>query len=191
MRMHEGMNLEEDIAPYFEAETTIGPIKFHKWLSESWTSPLCTTELGEVARRADDFAQRNVKVIGISANNLDDHKKWIQDSNAFGGKVEPTDVQLPIIANADRKDATNKDLKGLPFTIRTVFVIDPKKVIRVTLSYPAVAGRNFGEKHRVATPVNWKQGEDVIIHASLNAEEAKTQFPDHTVHLPYLCITPL
>ncbi|KAJ7746580.1 cysteine peroxiredoxin [Mycena metata] len=211
------------IAPDFEAETTIGHIKFHEWLGDSWGvlfshpgdfTPVCTTELGEVARRADDFKARNVKVIGISANNLDDHTKWIKDINEYGGKVGPTDVQFPIIADADRKvsyiydmldyqDATNKDLKGLPFTIRTVFVIDPKKVIRLTLSYPAVAGRNFdeiirvidaiqlGDKHRIATPVNWKKGDDVIIHASVNAEEAKTLFPDHKVHLPYLRTTPL
>ncbi|KAJ7677365.1 1-Cys peroxiredoxin [Mycena rosella] len=210
-------------APNFDAETTIGKINFHEWLGDSWGvlfshpgdfTPVCTTELGEVARRSDDFAKRNVKVIGISANNLDDHTKWIKDINEYGGKVGPTDVQFPIIADADRKvsyiydmldyqDATNKDLKGLPFTIRTVFVIDPKKVIRLTISYPAVAGRNFdeiiraidaiqlGDKHRIATPVNWKQGEDVIIHASVNAEEAKTLFPDHKVHLPYLRTTPL
>ncbi|KAF8207246.1 1-Cys peroxiredoxin [Mycena galopus ATCC 62051] len=192
------------IAPDFEAETTIGPIKFHEWLGDSWGvlfshpgdfTPVCTTELGEVARRAPDFAKRNVKVIGISANNLDDHHKWIKDIEAYGGKVGPTDVQFPIIADADRK--------GLPFTIRTVFVIDPKKVIRLTLSYPAVAGRNFdeiiraidaiqlGDKHRIATPVNWKQGEDVIVHASVKAEEAKTLFPNHTEHFPYLRTTPL
>ncbi|KAF7317024.1 1-cys peroxiredoxin [Mycena chlorophos] len=175
-------------------------------------TPVCTTELGEVARRADDFAKRNVKVIGISANSLDDHKKWVEDINAYGGKVGPTDVQFPIIADPDRRvsyiydmldyqDATNKDLKGLPFTIRTVFVIDPKKIIRLTLSYPAVAGRNFdeiirvvdaiqlGDKHRIATPVNWKQGEDVIVHASVGKEEAKTLFPNHVEHFPYLRTT--
>ncbi|KAJ7116189.1 cysteine peroxiredoxin [Mycena filopes] len=211
------------IAPDFEAETTIGPIKFHEWLGDSWGvlfshpgdfTPVCTTELGEVARRAPDFEKRNVKVIGISANNLDDHTKWIKDIEEYGGKVGPTDVQFPIIADADRKvsyiydmldyqDATNRDSKGLPFTIRTVFVIDPKKVIRLTLSYPAVAGRNFdeiirvidaiqaGDKHRIATPVNWQKGDDVIIHASVNAEEAKTLFPEHKVHLPYLRTTPL
>ncbi|KAJ7912308.1 1-Cys peroxiredoxin [Mycena leptocephala] len=210
-------------APDFEAETTVGPIKFHEWLGDSWGvlfshpgdfTPVCTTELGEVARRSGDFAKRNVKVIGISANNLDDHKKWIEDINTYGGKVGPTDVQFPIIADADRRvsyiydmldyqDATNKDLKGLPFTIRTVFLIDPKKTIRLTLSYPAVAGRNFdeilraidaiqlGDKHRIATPVNWKQGEDVIIHASVNNEEAKTLFPEHKAHLPYLRTTPI
>ncbi|KAF9018373.1 thioredoxin-like protein [Hymenopellis radicata] len=212
------------IAPDFEAETTHGPIKFHEWLGDSWGvlfshpddfTPVCTTELGEVARRAPDFAKRNVKVIGLSANNLDSHKAWIKDIEEFGGKTSgPTEVQFPIIADADRKvsylydmldyqDVTNRDNKGLPFTIRTVFIIDPKKVIRLTISYPAVAGRNFdeiirvidsiqlGDKHRIATPVNWKQGEDVIIHASVKPEEAKTLFPDHKVHYPYLRTTPL
>ncbi|KAF7364195.1 1-cys peroxiredoxin [Mycena sanguinolenta] len=211
------------VAPDFEAETTAGPIKFHEWLGDSWGvlfshpgdfTPVCTTELGEVARRSEDFAKRSVKVIGISANNLDDHRRWIKDINDFGAQVGPTDVQFPIIADADRKvsyiydmldyqDATNKDLNGLPFTIRTVFLIDPKKIIRLTLSYPSVAGRNFdeilraidaiqlGDKHRIATPVNWRQGEDVIIHASVNNEEAKTLFPNHTVHLPYLRTTPI
>ncbi|KAJ7650608.1 cysteine peroxiredoxin [Roridomyces roridus] len=211
------------IAPNFDAETTIGTINFHEWLGDSWGvlfshpgdfTPVCTTELGEVARRAPDFAKRNVKVIGLSANNLDDHTAWIKDINEYGGKVGPTDVQFPIIADADRKvsymydmldyqDATNRDAKGLPFTIRTVFVIDPKKVIRLTLAYPAVAGRNFdeiirvidalqaGDAHRIATPVNWKRGDDAIVHVSVGADEAATLFPDHVVHLPYLRTTPL
>jgi len=212
------------VAPDFEAQTTIGPIKFHEWLGDSWGilfshpadfTPVCTTELGEVARRAPDFAKRNAKVIGISANGLEEHEKWIKDINEFGGKTTaPTDVQFPIIADADRRisylydmidyqDATNKDFKGLPLTIRTVFIIDPKKIIRLTISYPAVAGRNFdeilraldaiqlGDKHRIATPVNWKKGEDVIIHASVSNNEAKTLFPNYTTHLPYLRTTPL
>ncbi|KAG9225473.1 hypothetical protein CCMSSC00406_0002976 [Pleurotus cornucopiae] len=176
-------------------------------------TPVCTTELGEVARRAPDFAARNVKVIGISANGLEEHHKWVQDINDFGSKTAPTDVQFPIIADADRKistlygmldyqDATNKDSKGLPFTIRTVFVIDPKKVIRLTIAYPASTGRNFdeiirvidslqlGDKHRITTPVNWKKGDDVIVHPSVSNEEAKTLFPAHTVHKPYLRTTP-
>ncbi|KAF9264283.1 thioredoxin-like protein [Marasmius fiardii PR-910] len=212
------------VAPDFEAETTIGKIKFHEWLGDSWGilfshpgdfTPVCTTELGEVARRAKDWEARNTKVIGISADDIKDHHQWVKDINEFGGKVAgPTDVQFPIIADADRKisyrydmldyqDATNRDKKGLPFTIRTVFVIDPKKIIRLKLDYPAVAGRNFdeiirvldaiqlGDKHRIATPVNWKQGDDVVVHASVSTEEAKTLFPDHKVHFPYLRTTPL
>ncbi|EIW61810.1 cysteine peroxiredoxin [Trametes versicolor FP-101664 SS1] len=208
-----------DTAPDFEAETTKGAIKFHEWIGDSWAilfshpgdfTPVCTTELAEVARRAPDFAKRNVKLIGISANGLADHNKWIEDINEYGS----TDVQYPIIADADRKistvydmldaqDATNRDAKGLPFTIRTVFIIDPKKVIRLTLSYPASTGRNFdeilrvvdslqiGDKYRVTTPVNWKKGDDVIVHPTVSNEEAKTLFPEFKIHKPYLRTTPL
>ncbi|KAF8138580.1 1-Cys peroxiredoxin [Boletus edulis] len=213
-----------NIAPDFEAETTQGPIKFHEWIGDSWAilfshpgdfTPVCTTELGEVARRAGEFAKRNVKVIGISANGLDDHHGWVKDINEYGAKYGPTNVQFPIIADADRKistlydmldeqDATNRDSKGLPFTIRTVFVIDPKKVIRLTISYPASTGRNFdevlrvvdslqlGDKYRVTTPVNWNKGDDVIVHPAVNNEEAKKLFPEVTFHKqPYLRTTPL
>jgi alkyl hydroperoxide reductase subunit AhpC len=212
------------IAPNFQAQTTAGSLNFHEWIGDSWAilfshpgdfTPVCTTELGEVARRAPDFAKRNVKVIGISANGLEDHHKWVTDINEVGTKeVGPTDVQFPIIADEDRsisvlydmldhQDATNRDGKGLPFTIRTVFVIDPKKVIRLTVSYPASTGRNFdeilrvidslqiGDKHRVTTPVNWKRGDDVIVHPSVSNEEAKTLFPEYKVHKPYLRTTPL
>lgn len=211
------------IAPDFEAQTTAGPIKFHEWIGNTWAilfshpgdfTPVCTTELGEVARRAPEFAQRNVKLIGLSANSLDDHEKWVKDINEYGSKIGPTDVQFPIIADPDRKistlydmldeqDATNRDAKGLPFTVRTVFVIDPKKVIRLTVSYPASTGRNFdeilrvvdslqiGDKHRVTTPVNWKKGEDVIVHPGVTNEEAKTLFPNFTTHKSYLRTTPL
>ncbi|KAI0751287.1 cysteine peroxiredoxin [Daedaleopsis nitida] len=212
-----------DIAPDFEAPTTKGPIKLHEYIGNSWAilfshpgdfTPVCTTELAEVARRAPDFEKRNVKLIGISANGLADHEKWVKDINDWGSQYGPTDVQYPIIADEDRKistlydmldeqDATNRDAKGLPFTIRTVFIIDPKKVIRLTLSYPASTGRNFdeivrvidslqiGDKYRVTTPVNWKKGDDVIVHPSVSNEEAKTLFPDFTIHKPYLRTTPL
>ncbi|KAI4525516.1 thioredoxin-like protein [Schizophyllum commune] len=223
MSQRNGLRLG-DIAPDFEAETTAGPIKFHDWIGDSWAilfshpgdfTPVCTTELGEVARRAEDFKKRNVKVIGISADDLQKHHDWVKDINKYGGETTgPTDVQFPIIADGDRKiatlydmldyqDATNRDAKGLPFTIRTVFIIDPKKTIRLTLAYPAAVGRNFDEivrvvdalqasdKHRIATPVNWKQGDDVIIHVGVSQEEAKQIFPEHKVHLPYLRTTPL
>jgi len=213
------------IAPDFAAETTAGPIKFHEWIGNSWAilfshpgdfTPVCTTELGEVARRAEDFAKRNVKVIGISANGLQSHHKWVEDINEYGAKTTgPTDVQFPIIADEDRKistlydmldaqDATNRDAKGLPFTIRTVFVIDPKKIIRLSIAYPASTGRNFdeiirvidslqlGDKHKVTTPVNWNKGDDVIVHPIVSNEEAKTLFPEVTFHKqPYLRTTPL
>jgi 20S proteasome subunit alpha 2 len=205
-------------APDFEADTTQGRIRFHDWIGNSWAilfshpgdfTPVCTTELGEVARRAPDFEKRGVKLIGISANNLDEHHKWIEDINEFGARYGPTNVQFPIIADGDRKistlfdmldeqDATNRDSKGLPFTIRTVFVIDPKKVIRLMIAYPASTGRNFdeilrvvdslqlGDKHRITTPVNWVPGQDVIVHPTVSNEEAKTLFPEHTVHKPSL-----
>jgi len=211
------------IAPDFEAETTAGPIKFHEWIGDSWAvlfshpgdfTPVCTTELGEVARRQPDFAKRGVKVIGISANDLKSHHDWVKDINELGSKIGPTDVQFPIIADPDRKvstlydmldalDATNVDAKGLPFTVRTVFVIDPKKVIRLLISYPASTGRNFdeiirvidslqlGDKHRITTPVNWHKGDDVIVHPSVTNDEAKTLFPEFTIHKPYLRTTPL
>ncbi|KAI0301861.1 1-Cys peroxiredoxin [Multifurca ochricompacta] len=189
------------IAPDFEADTTKGSINFHQWIGDSWAilfshpddfTPVCTTELAEVSRRAADFEKRNVKVIGLSTNDVESHKRWILDINEWG----KTDVQYPIIADADRKiatlydmldhqDATNVDKKGLPLTVRTVFVIDPKKVIRLTISYPAASGRNFDEiirlltdKHKVTTPVNWKQGDDVIVHAAVPAEEARKLFPN-------------
>jgi glutaredoxin/glutathione-dependent peroxiredoxin len=177
------------VAPDFEADTTAGPIKFHDWIGDSWVilfshpadfTPVCTTELGEVARRAPEFAARGVKLIGLSANELDSHEKWIKDINDVGSQIAPTDVQFPIvsyfpqsyiyepsffwypikIADGSRKvstlydmldavDPTNVDAKGIPFTVRTVFVIDPKKIIRLTLSYPAQTGRNFDEILRV------------------------------------------
>ncbi|KAG9082307.1 hypothetical protein FRC07_014249 [Ceratobasidium sp. 392] len=210
------------VAPDFSAETTQGPIKFHEWLGNSWGvlfshpadfTPVCTTELGEVARRQQDFEARGVKVIGISANGLESHAEWIKDINEVGSKnVGPTDVRFPIIADADRKistlydmldavDATNVDAKGIPFTIRTVFVVDPKKIIRLTISYPAQTGRSFdeilrvidslqlGDKHRITTPVNWKKGDDVIIHPGVSNEEANTLFPNYTTHKPYLRTT--
>ncbi|KIM33282.1 hypothetical protein M408DRAFT_326058 [Serendipita vermifera MAFF 305830] len=210
------------IAPDFEAQTTAGNIKFHDWIGDSWAilfshpadfTPVCTTELGEVARRAPEFAARGVKLIGLSANGLESHEKWIKDIESYGAaEVGPTNVQFPIIADADRKvsalydmldavDATNVDAKGIPFTVRTVFVIDPKKVIRLTISYPAQTGRNFdevlrvidslqlGDKHKVVTPVNWKKGDDVIVHASLNDNQAKELFPEHKAPLSYLRIT--
>jgi len=212
------------IAPDFTAQTTQGEIKFHDWIGDTWAvlfshpadfTPVCTTELGEVARRVPDFKQRNVKVIGVSANDLGSHEKWITDIEQFGQKTTGKDstVTFPIIADADRNvsalydmldavDATNVDAKGIPFTVRTVFVIDPKKIIRLTISYPAQTGRNFdeiirvidslqlGDKNKITTPVNWKKGDDVIIHPGVNNEDAKKLFPDFTQHLPYLRTTP-
>jgi len=205
-------------APDFEAQTTQGPIRFHEWIGDSWAilfshpddfTPVCTTELAEVSRRAPDFANRGVKVIGLSANDLESHHRWIVDINEWG----KTDLQYPIIADADRsiatlydmldhQDATNVDKKGLPLTVRTVFVIDPKKVIRLTLSYPASAGRNFDEvirvvdslqltdRHTVTTPANWNPGDRVIVHPSVSTEEARRRFPDVVEHKSYLRTAP-
>ncbi|KAG8924754.1 hypothetical protein FRC02_010208 [Tulasnella sp. 418] len=172
-------------------------------------TPVCTTELGEVSRQQQEFERRGVKVIGLSANGLDSHERWIQDIN----QTANTNLQFPIIADKDRRvatlydmldyqDATNVDAKGIPFTVRTVFIIDPKKTIRLTLSYPAAVGRNFdeilrvvdalqlGDKYKVVTPANWKNGDDVIVHTAVSNEEAKGLFPNHKAILPYLRTTP-
>jgi alkyl hydroperoxide reductase subunit AhpC len=202
------------IAPNFKATTTKGDIDFHKYIDGSWAilfshpadfTPVCTTELGEVARRSSDFASRNVKVIGLSANELKDHEKWVDDIN----EVNNVNLDFPIIADADRKiatlydmldnlDATNVDLKGIPFTVRSVFIIDPKKIIRLIITYPASTGRNFdevirvldslqlGDKHRITTPVNWKKGDDVIVHPAVTNEEAEKLFPGFKTVKPYL-----
>ncbi|WFD29489.1 peroxiredoxin 1 [Malassezia sp. CBS 17886] len=204
-------------APNFSAQTTAGPIDFHKWLGDSWGilfshpadfTPVCTTELGEVARRAPDFEKRGVKVIGLSANDLNSHNKWVDDINDIG----KTNVEFPIIADPDRKvaaeydmldalDPTNVDAKGIPFTVRDVFVVDPKKLIRLKISYPASTGRNFdeilrvidslqlGDKHRVTTPANWTPGDKVIVHPSVQGEETEKLFPGYETVRSYLRFT--
>uniref|UniRef100_A0A1D1YTX3 Peroxiredoxin n=1 Tax=Anthurium amnicola TaxID=1678845 RepID=A0A1D1YTX3_9ARAE len=205
------------VAPNFQAQTTKGDIDFHEYIEGSWAvlfshpadfTPVCTTELGEVARRASDFASRNVKVIGLSANELTDHEKWVDDIN----EVNNVNVQFPIIADAERKvsalydmldhqDITNVDTKGIPFTVRSVFIIDPKKIIRLMITYPASTGRNFdevirvidslqlGDKHRITTPANWKKGDEVIVHPGVSNEEAEKLFPGFRTVKPYLRMT--
>jgi len=202
------------IAPDFEAQTTKGSIKFHEFIGNDWVilfshpadfTPVCTTELGLVAALADEFAARNVKPIGLSANDLESHEKWIADIN----EISKTNLNFPIIADANREvatlydmldyqDLTNRDLKGVPFTVRSVFIIDPKKTIRLTLTYPASTGRNFdeilrvidslqlGDKHRITTPGNWKKGDDVIVHPSVTNTEAEKLFPGFRTVKPYL-----
>jgi len=206
-------------APDFEAETTHGNIKFHDFIGNSWTilfshpadfTPVCTTELGEVARRSEDFKARNTKVIGLSANDLKSHAAWESDIN----KVNHCQVDFPIIADPtrqvsylydmiDEQDTTNVDQKGIAFTIRSVYIIDPKKTIRTILQYPASTGRQFdeilriidslqlGDKNRITTPVNWKKGDKVIIHPSVKNEEAEKLFPGYETKLPYLRMTQL
>ncbi len=197
-----------DIAPDFEAETTEGKIKFHEWLGNSWGvlfshpknyTPVCTTELGYTAKLKPEFDKRNVKAIGLSVDKLVDHHGWSKDIEETQG----TALNFPLIADADKKVS---NLYGMihpnasdTFTVRSVFVIDPNKKIRLTLTYPASTGRNFDEilrvidslqltdKHKVATPVNWKHGEDVIIVPALKDEDAKKLFPQGWKTLkPYL-----
>ncbi|KAJ2347144.1 peroxiredoxin 1 [Coemansia sp. RSA 2618] len=203
------------VAPDFEAKTTTGDINFHEFIGDSWAvlfshpadfTPVCTTELGEVAKLAPEFEKRGVKVIGLSTNGLDDHAKWVDDIN----EVNNVSVAFPIIADKDRSVATLYDMldsvehdptnvvAGIPFTVRSVFVIDPAKKIRLILTYPASCGRNFDEilrsidslqlsdRQPIATPANWQPGEDVIVHVSVPTEKAKTLFPQVKETLPYL-----
>ena len=206
-------------APDFDADTTQGPINFHKFIGDSWVvlfshpedfTPVCTTELGAFAKLEPEFTRRGVKLIGLSANTIDSHSQWIKDINEISG----ANLSFPIIGDKtrqialkydmiDHQDATNVDSKGIAFTIRSVFVIDPKKIIRTILSYPASTGRNTaevlrivdslqtGDKHKVTTPINWVPGDDVIVHPSVKNEQAKELFPDFKIIKPYLRVTPL
>lgn len=202
-----------DIAPDFTQESTEGTINFHQWLGDSWGvlyshpkdfTPVCTTELGYTAKLRDEFAKRNVKVLAVSVDDVDSHKRWINDIN----ETQNTTVNFPILGDADRKVSTLYDMihpnANDTLTVRSVFIIDPKKKIRTTLTYPASTGRNFDEilrvidslqltdKYSVATPVNWKDGEDVIIVPSITDPEIiKQKFPKGFKALkPYLRITP-
>ena len=204
-------------APDFEADTTQGRIRFHQWLGDSWGilfshpkdfTPVCTTELGYLAKLQPEFEKRNTKIIGLSVDPVDDHSRWLEDVESHGGAK----VNYPIIA--DHNLAVAKIYDMLPEeepatsegrtaannqTVRTVYMIGPDKLIKAMLIYPMSSGRNFDEvlrlldsiqltaKHKVATPVNWKQGEDCIIVPSVSDEEARQQFPDGwTSDLPYL-----
>jgi thioredoxin-dependent peroxiredoxin len=196
-----------DVAPDFEADTTEGRIKFHDWIGNNWAimfshpkdfTPVCTTELGQVAKMKADFDKRNVKVIGISVDSVDDHKKWAKDIEETMGKAP----NYPMIGDSDLKVAKLYDM--LPAdtaggaqgrtaannaTVRNVYVIGPDKKIKLIITYPMTTGRNFDEvlrvidslqltaKHSVATPVNWKPGEKVIIAGSVSDEEAKKKYP--------------
>lgn len=188
-----------DTAPDFTMESTEGTIHFHDWLGGSWAvlfshpkdfTPVCTTELGEVARIKAEFASRGVKVIGLSVDSVEDHNGWKADIEETQGAA----VDFPMLADKDRKVA---DLYGMihpsasdTMTVRSVFIIDPNKKVRLTLTYPASTGRNFDEilrvidsmqltdKSKVATPANWKHGDDVIIIPAVSDEEAKGMFPD-------------
>lgn len=202
-----------DTAPDFEQDSSAGRIRFHEYLGDSWGvlfshpadfTPVCTTELGYTAIVSGEFAKRNVKVIAVSVDDNESHKKWIEDIN----ETQNTQVNFPILADPDRKVATLYDMihpnASATATVRSVFVIDPAKKIRMVLTYPASTGRNFNEilrvidslqltdSHSVATPVNWEQGDDVIIVPSLQDEEViKQKFPKgYKAVRPYLRITP-
>jgi thioredoxin-dependent peroxiredoxin len=210
-----------DTAPDFEAETTEGPIRFHEWLGDSWGvlfshpkdfTPVCTTELGYMARIKPEFDKRGVKIIGLSVDPVDHHSRWAEDI----AETQGTAPNFPMIGDPDLKIA--KAYGMLPAsltgtsdgrtpadnqTVRNVFVVGPDKKIKLILVYPMTTGRNFDEvlrvidslqltaKHRVATPANWKSGEDVIIGGSVSDEEAKTIYPDGWKSpRPYIRIVP-
>jgi thioredoxin-dependent peroxiredoxin len=201
-----------DTAPDFTADTTQGKVNFHEWLGESWGvlfshpkdfTPVCTTELGYVARLKPDFDKRNVKVIGLSVDSVESHVKWESDI----GETQGTPVNFPMIGDSDKNVSNLYDMihpnANDTFTVRSVFVIGPDKKVKLIITYPASTGRNFDEilrvidslqltsKFSVATPVNWKNGDDVIIGAAVSDEQAKEKFPNgwKTVK-PYLRVVP-
>jgi alkyl hydroperoxide reductase subunit AhpC len=201
-----------DIAPDFTADTTEGTVVFHEWLGDGWGvlfshpkdfTPVCTTELGAVAKLKDEFDKRNTKVVAVSVDPIDSHERWIADIE----ETQDTTMNFPIIADPDRKVA---DLYGMihpnasdTMTVRSVFVVGPDKKVKLTLTYPASTGRNFQELLRVldslqltagysvATPADWKNGEDVIIVPAVSDEAAKEKFPKGwDAKKPYLRFTP-
>jgi len=199
-----------DVAPNFTAETTAGTIDFHNYLGNGWGvlfshpadfTPVCTTELGAVAKLSNEFAKRNVKAAAVSVDSLDSHNGWIGDIN----ETQNTTVEYPIIADPDRAIA---GLYGMihpkadnTLTVRSVFIIAPDKTIKLMITYPASTGRNFDEilrvidslqltaKHSLATPVNWKPGDDCIISPAVSNEDAAKRFPGYTTIKPYLRVT--
>ena len=202
-----------DIAPDFEQDSSLGRIRFHEYLGSSWGilfshpanfTPVCTTELGLTAKLHDEFAKRNVKVLALSVDELGRHEAWIDDIN----KTQNAKVNFPIIADTDRKVSTLYDMihpnANDALTVRSLFVIDPNKKVRLTITYPASTGRNFDEvlrvidslqltdNYKVATPGNWKRGDDVVIVPSLqDPEEIAKRFPKgYNALRPYLRLTP-
>lgn len=204
-------------APNFQAETTVGNIDFHDFIGNGWVvlfshpedfTPVCTTELGAFSKLEPEFTKRNVKLIGLSANTISSHGKWIEDIN----EVNQTKLTFPIIGDKDRKisfmydmldrqDLSNVDEKGIAFTIRSVYIIDPNKTIRLILSYPASTGRNskevlrvidslqIGDKYGVTTPIDWQNGDDVIVAPKTTTEQAKQKFGEIQIVKPYLRFT--
>lgn len=201
-----------DIAPDFEAETTLGKIHFHQWLGDSWCvlfshpadfTPVCTTELGTVANYYPEFVKRNTKVIALSVDGLESHLKWIKDIE----ETQHVTLQYPIIADENKTVANLYDMihpnANETFTVRSVFIIGPDKKVKLTLTYPASTGRNFDEllrvidslqltaNYSVATPANWKDGQDVVISPAIKTEDIPAKFPKgFTLVKPYLRTTP-
>jgi thioredoxin-dependent peroxiredoxin len=209
-----------DTAPDFQADTTEGPISFHDWIGDSWAilfshpkdfTPVCTTELGYMAKIKPEFERRNVKIIGISVDSTSDHESWARDIEETQGTAPNYPIvgdpdfnvaklyeMLPASTSGDAKERTPADNQ----TVRNVFVIAPDKTIKLILVYPMTTGRNFDEvlrvidslqltaKHKVATPVNWQQGEDVIIAGSVSDDEAKETFGEWDAPKPYIRIVP-
>lgn len=201
-----------DTAPNFTAQTTIGNIDFHEYLGDGWGvlfshpadyTPVCTTELGRTAQLADEFAKRNVKVLAVSVDALDKHDGWVKDIN----ETQNTTVNFPIIADADRNVATLYDMihpnASVTATVRSLFIIGPDKAVKLIITYPASTGRNFVEvlrvidslqltaNYSVATPADWKHGEDVIVVPAVSTEDAEKKFPKGLkIVKPYLRYTP-
>lgn len=201
-----------DTVPNFTQQSSEGEINFYDWAGDSWVilfshpadyTPVCTTELGTVAKLKDEFAKRNVKPIALSVDDVESHKGWISDIN----ETQSTQVNYPILADPDRKVSDLYDMihpnANNTLTVRSVFIIDPNKKLRLTLTYPASAGRNFDEllrvidslqltdNYSVATPANWNDGDDVVVVPSIPTEQAREQFPKGVTEVkPYLRLTP-
>ena len=201
-----------DVAPNFQAETSIGKIDFYEFLGDSWGvlfshpadyTPVCTTELGRTAALKDEFAKRDVKVLALSVDSAESHKGWINDIN----ETQNTNVEFPIIADEDRTIADLYDMihpnASETLTVRSLFIISPDKKVKLMLTYPASTGRNFNEvirvidslqltaNHSVATPADWQDGEDVIVMNSIKTEDIPARFPKgYTEVKPYLRTTP-
>lgn len=201
-----------DKAPNFKAQTSEGEIDFYEYLGNGWGilfshpadyTPVCTTELGSVAKYKKEFEKRNVKVLALSVDGVESHKGWIKDIN----ETQNTTVNFPIVADEDRKIADLYDMihpnANATLTVRSVFIIDPDKIIKLIITYPASTGRNFEELlrvidslqltayHKVATPANWKHGEDVVVSPAISTEDARNIFKKGVTEVkPYLRMTP-
>ncbi|CAI8726586.1 peroxiredoxin [Chryseobacterium sp. IT-36CA2] len=201
-----------DTAPNFQAESSVGDINFYNYLGDSWGilfshpadyTPVCTTELGYTAKLQSEFDARGTKVIALSVDGVEDHQNWVNDIN----ETQKTNVQFPIIADKDRKVSELYDFihpnASVTATVRSLLIIDPSKKVRLIITYPASTGRNFDEilrvldslqlvdNYRVATPVNWEYGEDVIVPPTISTEEARKIFPKGVTEIkPYLRYTP-